>query len=162
LRRRARKSERLERDHVFGHPSRVAAAGLDVPGAIPIEVAVAVVRELLIALRAGGVGGEREAGAVVVQAVDDNDDAVGLERRKIALHGIDRHVIGIGVEAIDPDIQIVIVVQDAHFGLFARRDAVVGPQLDKAGGRHRQLPGRFVQLSIQGDFLRRPNRGHHP
>ena len=55
------------------------------------------------------------------------------------------------VEAIDSDIEVFIIVEQANFGALGAGLTRVGILLDEISGRLRQCPVPFVQLPIDGD-----------
>ena len=153
----AREADRLERDGDLGGPAggarRPRRQPVGVPGDVP---GAAVVRPALVLLGAQRVDHEHVGVVVVVEGVEDERHRVVLPDLAVTLGDGPRDRFGVGVAALDPEIDHPLVVEDADDGALGGRRAgdrlELGEGLDGGGG----VPGGFVEDAVDFDGVGGP------
>ena len=126
------------------------------PEAVPVDVGVAaVVHHLRVPFRAHRVDREHVAVALVVEGVEHDLEHVGSRGVEVLLQIADDDVGGRAVVGEDAEIQRLLVVGDAHFGLLRRRLPFVRLALQEAAGDRRVAPDRLVERAVDRDRRRR-------
>ena len=97
------------------------------------KVFTRIIKEIMIAARAGGVHREGEPGSAVVQAVEKNLHQIRRSELEVLPQVTDQDAARLGIEANDADVQIVLVVEEPHLGALGRRRAVVRLLLQEVG-----------------------------
>ena len=130
---------------------------LGVPDTIPIVIDHAVVGDLCIPVRAGGIHAEQERGAIVVQSVQNHAHAVGVADTEIFPEFVDHTVRDFRVPADHTHVEIVVVVKKAGLGLFGGGFALALPLEEiRSGDSH--IPDRFFEISIDRNLFRNADR----
>jgi len=88
-----------------------------------------------------------------MSAVDGYCDAVGTECLEILSHVVDSQVCGVGIEAEEADIEIVVIVKKSHLRRLGRRLSGGWPSLNKSRRRNSKLPGSLFKVTVNVDLL---------
>ena len=149
----------VERDGDLGGPAAVGAGGAALPDAVPgLVAAAALVGEQRVPHGAQRIGAEEETAAPVVVGVEDELNAVVFVEFVVAAHAVGHQPVGLGVEAAAAQVDILIVVEQAHLSALAGRGSLAGFPLEEIGAGDGLLPDRFVESAVDfgrlGDALR--------
>ena len=106
-----------------------------------------------VAHRARRVDLEEVAAALVEVRIERPHEAIVAGERAVAHHLVAEQAIGIGIEAVDAEVETIAIEGDADFGALGGRRAVLGLELCKVGGRDGALPDRFLETPIDVDAL---------
>ena len=133
----------------FGGVALVVDLRLEEPKGVPAVVpVVAVVTDKFITAYAAGGGGERKAGAFVVETVEIDLNPVAGKIIAAAEPRLD--LVRVGIEGAPSDVEVAIVVEDLKGGFLAHRVDVAGLALVEAGTPFHLLPGRVVERAVDG------------
>jgi hypothetical protein len=154
-----------ERDRQLGGPPRGVTAARGVPHPVPVHVDVAtLVGHQRVEARAVGVGLERVAVAVIAEGVEHEHHGVVAVERRVALHLLGDHALGLGVESVDREVEHAARIDDAHLGALGGGRSFVRLALRELAGGFGALPGRLFELAVDrdrlGDRERRQSRLH--
>ncbi|MFT3765986.1 MAG: hypothetical protein QM820_10780 [Minicystis sp.] len=143
-------AQRAERDAQLRRPAGGGARDLGDPVLVPVLVELGVVEVEAVREHARGVDRELEGALAVAARVEHDGDRVRLDRPiapREPRHDVDR------LRAVDADVDVVVVVEDAHDRAIAGRLAVDGDLLGEAVAGDRLLPHGVVEPPVD---LRRP------
>jgi len=142
----------FEGDGDLGDPAKLGDPALGVPHAVPIHVELAAfVDELRVELRARGVRLEHVAVALVVEGVEHDPEGITRARIEVAGQVVDDELVRFGVIGDGAEIEILVVIENAHFRRGAGRLAFARIVLEEVGGERRITPVGLVEPSVDDD-----------
>ena len=155
-------AERLERDLHLDRPATLEPPGPNIPDRIPVQVRIALVRELLIRQRTERCGVEDDTVAMIVVRVEQHAEV-------IVLHELDRvpthlvcHPFARRRRVPQPggNIHVVLVEHDPGLGSLGRRCALLWNLLNQAGDcRHRAID-LLAELAVHTNPAGQPDGPH--
>ena len=145
-------------DGEFGEPALAVDAARGLPVAVPGHVPSEGVNAGVIA-RAEGVYDEDVATAVVMEGVELYLEPILPPQCSVVLafRGLD--LVGFGLDALEGDVHVHVIVQDAREGLFLRR--APGPVRGEIRGDRSVGPACIVEDAVEDGWLFR-TKGLHP
>ncbi len=135
------------------HPADLALPGAGVPDAVPLAGIGAARRLQRIGHQAGRVHLEEVARLLVQERVHRPHEPVVGAEELVALAGVALQLVGFGVVERRADVQVVLVVDDAHLGTLGRRAAEHRVLHDELPAMLGTLPDGFVEHAIEHDLL---------
>ncbi len=145
-----------ERDAELDAVAAVGGGDLCLPDGVPVGREVGVVEVDAVEQHAGGVDREVVGADAVVAAVDVDPDAVRGEITVASLQAADDRRVEL--LAVDADVEVVVVVEDAHLGALAGGGPFVGVVLRERVGGGGGPPRRVVQVAVDPRGRRRAHR----
>jgi hypothetical protein len=142
--------DRGEGNPDLGVPAVLVARGLGLPDRVPVHVGVAVIEDVGVLLHAGRADLEVVARRVVVIRVDVHAHDV-TARIAIAARELGDDLRRILLEARDPEVDRVLVVDHLEYRLLRRILAPIRIPLAESARRGHVLPRELVELPIEVD-----------
>ena len=138
-----------------GNPDlRGPSRGIDARGCFPDQIPGLIAARRpdadVVALRAGGIHLEERPAQVVVIAIDDDLEIVGVEARVSAYEPRQDAARARGVEHPRAHVQRAVVKEESHLGALRGRLSLLGVGLRELGDRRRRLPRVLVEVPVQG------------
>ena len=131
-----------------------------VPDAVPLQIGdPPVVKTLAVVLSGGGVGKEGEPVAVVVEGIEGDAEDIAFPAGEVALQLVDDDPVGFRVVAVDAEVEVVVVKEDADLRPLRGGRPLVRVGLNETGHRNGQGPVGFLQLPVELDGLVGPAGG---
>jgi hypothetical protein len=131
----------------LGRPPFAVDGGCPVPDGVPGVVEIAVPAHRGVAPRAGRAQPKDKTGQVIVVGVEVQLEDVALDGL-VAPRELRLDLVRFAVEEPHPDIQRVIVDQDAGLGALGYRSALLRVELPEIAERESRLPGRIIQTTV--------------
>ena len=139
----------LEGNHDFRGPAFVGDPRRDIPYTVPVLVQKLGAVKESIESRAVGIDLEKITIPEAVECVNHHSEIVIAFEIDIALHFVTDDRAGIGIEAYDTYIDIIIVIDDADLRPFCGRIAFGQIALCETGRRFRIHPERLGEETVQ-------------
>jgi hypothetical protein len=158
LRSGTRVAQRLERDREFRKPSAIEPAGPHIPHGVPVRIQH-VVDNGLVAQRADGRRLEEEPVSPIQEGIEDDREALVLRDVVVVAAKLgDDVAFGVAVEGAHADIDIAVVEEHPHLGVFGGRRALARLLLDEAVDRRGRLVDLLVEPPVELNGALNPDR----
>jgi hypothetical protein len=159
----AGESQGAKRNSDLRIPPGLRDARLNVPDGIPVRVVLApLVRHLRVPLRARWIGRELIPVSLVVKGIQNDAERVVVAGVEILLQVIDDDPRRLLVSRKYGEVQRLIVIEHANFGVVRRGHAFPRFVLNEAGRDRCIAPRRFVECAIDDDGTGGPDGGQPP
>ena len=130
------------------------------PDAVPGSIALDIIEDDPVLLRAGRVHGEVVTRAFVVEGVEQDAELI---RGDIVVTTRDARDDRVGREIVEPrtHVERVVIVGESHHRALPRRDTLIRIAHDQIRDRRREPPHRLIELAIHVHGMLQSNGADH-